>query len=182
MQELQLIQQIKEGNKNAFEELYYMFKDVVYNTAICYLQSAEDAEELTQDVFLTIFQKAYTFKGNSTVSTWIYKITINKSLNYKDKNNRRPSNNFLIKDDLRIDFRHPGIILENQEKGAYLFSAINSLIDSQKTAFILIYMEGLSQQEVALIMEITEKSVESLLQRAKVNLRKKLLLIYPEGK
>jgi len=146
-----------------------------------YVQNVEDAEEVTQDVFLSIYNKAHTFQGNSKVSTWIYKITVNRALNQIEKTNRKSKPYLQLDDNHRIDFKHPGVLLENQEKAAYLFSAINSLAESQKTAFILIYIEGLPQQEVALIMDNTVKSVESLLQRAKVNLRKKIILMYPEG-
>lgn len=158
-----------------------MFKDKVYNTAISYLQNVEEAEEITQDVFLTIYSKASTFQGKSKVSTWIYRITINKSLNLIEKKNRRPKSDKEIQDFHKIDFQHPGILLENQEKAKYLFSVIDTLVENQKTAFILSYVEGLPRQEVADIMETTLKSVESLLQRAKTNLKKKLISIYPEG-
>ena len=161
--------------------MYILYKNKVYNTAIGYLQNVEDAEEITQDVFLTIFQKADTFMGNAKVSTWIYRITINKSINQIEKKKRRPSSDSELKDFHKIEFNHPGGILENQEKMKYLFAAINTLAEKQKTSFILSYVEGLPRQEVADIMKTTLKSVESLLQRAKINLRKKLISVYPEG-
>lgn len=153
----------------------------MYNTALGYLQNVEEAEEITQDVFISIFNKAHTFKGKSKVSTWIYRITVNKSLNQIEKRNRRPKSDKEIQDYHRVNFQHPGVLLENQEKSQYLFSVIDTLIEKQKTAFILSYVEGLPRQEVADIMETSLKSVESLLQRAKTNLRKKLISIYPEG-
>lgn len=179
--EHQLIEQIAEGNKNAFQDLYFLYKDKVYNTSIGYLQNAEDAEEVTQDVFLSIYKKAYAFKGNAKVSTWIYRITVNKALSKIDKNKRKPYSNTEVKDHHRVDFKHPGVALEQQEKAAHLFMAINTLIDSQKTAFILTYVEGLPQKQVANIMENSVKAVESLLQRAKTNLKNKLINVYPEG-
>lgn len=182
MNENQLVAQISEGNKIAFEKLYGLFKDKVYNTAISYLQNSEDAEEVTQDVFLSIFINAITFKGNSKASTWIYRITVNKALNRLDKRNRKPNFSIDLEDHFNIDFKHPGILLENQENASYLFKAIDTLIESQKTAFILTYIEGLPQQDVALIMDNTVKAVESLLQRAKANLKKELIEHYPEGK
>lgn len=182
MKEKYLIEQISKGDKKAFEELYILLKDKVYNTAISYLQNVEDAEEVTQDVFLSIFYKANTFNGSSKVSTWVYRMTINRSLDQINKSKRRPNSNDALKDIHLIDFKHPGILLENQEKASYLFTAINELVENQKTAFILTYVEDLPQQEVALIMENSVKSIESLLQRAKTNLRKKIISMYPEGK
>lgn len=154
---------------------------MVYNTALGYLHNVEEAEEITQDVFVSIYQKASTFQENAKLSTWIYRITINKCLNALDKRKRRPNAESEVHEFHRIDFVHPGILLENQEKSKYLFAVIDALVDAQKTAFILSYIEGLPRQEVADVMEIGLKAVESLLQRAKANLRKKLINIYPEG-
>jgi RNA polymerase sigma-70 factor (ECF subfamily) len=154
----------------------------VYNTALCYLQNIEESEEITQDVFLTIFNKAASFKGNSKVSTWVYRITINKALNQIEKRNRRPICDSQLKENHRVDFEHPGVLLEQKEKSKYLFAVIDTLAETQKTAFILSYVENLPRQEVANIMKTSLKSVESLLQRAKTNLKKKLICIYPEGK
>lgn len=179
--EHELVQQIAVGNRVAFQNLYVLYKDKVYNTAIGYLQNAEDAEEVAQDVFVSLFKNANSFKGNAKVGTWIYKITVNKALTQISKNKRKPTNDEALKDHHQIDFKHPGIALEQQEKAAYLFRAIHTLIDSQKTAFILSYVEALPQQEVANIMEISVKAVESLLQRAKSNLKQKLIHLYPEG-
>jgi RNA polymerase sigma-70 factor (ECF subfamily) len=75
-------------------------------------------------------------------------------------------------------FEHPGILLENKEKSKVLFAAINLLSENQKTAFILFHIEELSQKEIALIMDISPKAVESLIQRAKAVLRIKLEDIY----
>ena len=72
------------------------------------------------------------------------------------------------------DFEHPGILLEKKEDAKLLFLEIKTLPVSQQTAFILSLIEGLPRQEVADIMETTLKAVESLLQRAKKNLRTKL--------
>ena len=153
----------------------------MYNTALGYLQNIEEAEEITQDVFLSIFEKAHTFKGSSKVSTWIYRITINKAINLLEKRKRQPRSTQEVNEWQRVDFEHPGVLLENKEKAKYLFSVIDSLNENQKTAFVLSYVEGLPQQEVADIMNTSLKSVESLLQRAKANLKKKLISIYPEG-
>lgn len=153
----------------------------MYNTAIGYLQNIEEAEEITQDVFLSIYKKADTFQGNSTVSTWIYRITVNKALNQLEKRKKHYLSKNKIKDFHSVDFNHPGIQLENQEKSQFLFAVINKLPENQKTVFLLSYVEGLPRKEVADIMKVTLKTVEGLLQRAKVKLRRELISIYPEG-
>ncbi len=152
----------------------------MYNTAISYVQNVEDAEEVVQDVFMSIYTKAHTFKGTAKVSTWIYRITVNKALNCINKRNRNPGKEVELQSTHRIDFEHPGVLLENKEKSKYLFAAIETLDENQKTAFILSFIEDLPRQEVADIMKTSLKSIEGLLQRAKTNMRKKLIGMYPK--
>lgn len=163
--------------------LYDLHNINIYNTAISYLQSTQDAEELTQDVFVTIFGKIGKFNQASKLSTWIYRITVNKSINYIKKRKRHTL--FSIGSLTRepSDFNHPGIQLEQKEEGKELFKQINNLAPNQKTAFILVYIELLPQQEVADIMDTSVKAVESLLQRAKAKLKANINFYQPtEGK
>ncbi len=173
---------IASGNNEAFRRLYDLFKDRVYNTCLSYLQHTEEAEEATQDVFVKIHRSAAGFKGDSSVSTWIYRLAVNQCLDLLRFRNRQKrfafiSSLFGAAGNLQHDaptFEHPGILAENRERAALLFKAIKQLPENQQTAFILKQAEGLSQKEVAEIMDITEKALESLLQRAKANLRKLL--------
>ncbi|GLB54132.1 RNA polymerase sigma factor [Neptunitalea chrysea] len=176
----QILQLIAIGDSKAFEELYNLYKDKVYNTAISYAQSVADAEEITQDVFVKVYNVAAAFKGNSSVSTWIYRITVNTSLNYIKKRDRFSFLRVAKKDTSVSDFVHPGVLLENKEDSQHLFKAMELLPDTQKTAFILSFVEELPRKEVATIMETSLKAVESLLQRAKSNLREVLEKQYPE--
>lgn len=175
----EIVHQIAQGNKEAFYSLYTLYSAKVYNTAISYTQNANDAEEITQDVFVSIHKYASGFKGASSVSTWIYRITVNTSLNFLKKRNK--SNFFsLTKEDIRTpDFEHPGVLLEKKEHSEILFKMLETLPETQKTAFILSYIEDLPRKEVADIMETSVKAVESLLQRAKASLREKLENLYP---
>lgn len=170
---------VAEGKQGAFRELYQLFSDKVYNTAISYSRNEQDAEEITQDVFASIFKNATKFKGDSEVGTWIYRITINASLNFIKKRNRLSFLNFENKTIEKPDFEHPGALIEKKEHSAFLLSAIETLPKNQKTAFILSFIEDLPRQEVADIMETSLKAVESLLQRAKANLRNQLEKLYP---
>ncbi len=142
-------------------------------------QSSSDAEEITQDVFIKLYTKAHSFQNKSSVSTWIYRISVNTSLNLIDRRKRHKSVGLDKISDQRPDFNHPGVLLENKEDAKYLFDAIDTLKDSQKTAFILSFIELLPRQKVAEVMEISLKAVESLLQRAKQNLRKDLENKFP---
>ena len=149
------------------------------------MQDHGTAEDITQEVFITVFKSILSFNEKSALSTWIYRITVNKSLDHLRAKNRQKrqgifSRIFNTEEDVPDPpvFDHPGILLERKEDARYLFEAIETLPDNQKTVFILTQIEELPQKEIAEIMNLSIKAVESLLQRAKANLRKKLSSIY----
>jgi RNA polymerase sigma factor (sigma-70 family) len=159
----------------------------VFNTAIGLVQDHGIAEDISQEVFVTVFKSILSFNEKSSLSTWIYRITVNKCLDHLRAKNRQKRAGVLgllfhkdtgeaIHD--QPNFDHPGIQLERKEKARYLFGAINTLPENQKTVFVLSQVEELSQKDIADIMNLSIKAVESLLQRAKANLRKKLGPIY----
>jgi RNA polymerase sigma-70 factor (ECF subfamily) len=178
------------GQLPTFSELYETYKDKVFNTVISYLQNQEDAEEVTQDVFVEVHRSLRSFEGKSSTGTWIYRISVNKSLDFIRTKNRKKrfafiSDLFDDKGDIKhepADFNHPGVKLENKENAALLFRTINELSENQKTAFILSKVEGLSYSEISEIMELSVSSIESLLVRAKQNLQKKLLNYFSNGR
>jgi len=178
-----ILQRMLDGDTAAFRELYDLFYQRVYNTCLLYLQQVPEAEEAVQDVFLELYQSAAKFRADASLTTWIYRIAVNKCLDrlrYKQRQKRfafltsifhRDTGELLH--DMPVP-QHPGIVLEQKENTAVLYAAIRQLPDNQQTAFILKQAEGLPQKEIAQIMGVTEKAVEALLQRAKANLRQKL--------
>ncbi len=184
-----IISGLKQGDQKALESLYNLFKDKVYNTALSYVQNRQDAEEITQDVFIEVFNSIDKFKSEANISTWIYRITVNKSLDFIRYTKRKkrysiiksifnPQSGELETD--QPDFIHPGIEMELKERSAILFKAIDKLPENQKTSFILSKIEGLSYAEISEIMKTSVSSVESLLFRAKHNLKKYLNKKYDE--
>lgn len=156
---------------------------MVYNLALQYVQNIEDAEEISQDVFLSVYNSLDQFKQNAQISTWLYRITINKCLDFIKAKKRKKRFSFFtsifqdksneIKHDIS-NFDHPGVLLEHKEALAELFDMINQLPDNQKTVLILNKIEDKKIPEIAEIMQLSNKAVESLLQRAKSNLSKKI--------
>ncbi len=152
----------------------------VFNTCLNILQSREDAEDVCQDVFIEVLQSISKFKGESQLSTWIYRITITKSLEFHRKKNRKKRFGLFqsltgqgdYELNLPANFEHPGIQLENKELSKILFAAIEKLPERQKAAFLLHKTEHLSYVEIAAVLEISVPSVESLLFRAKQGLQK----------
>lgn len=159
----------------------------MYNTALGFVQNTADAEDIAQEVFIEVYRSLKGFNHQSSVSTWIYRITVNKSLDHLRKKKRARRSGFLTSifnredGELNADkahFDHPGILMENKDKARILFAAIELLPENQKTAFILFHVEELSQKEIAGIMDSSPKAVESLVRRAKETLRGKLEKLY----
>ena len=179
MNESELVALLKIKDRQAFKELVETWQDMVYNTSIGFLQNEEDAEDISQEVFIKVYQSIYSFKGQSKLSTWIYRITVSKCLDHLRKKKRKKRFAFMQglygNDDTLAtdppDFIHPGVKTESKEKSIALFKAIDKLPENQKTAFVLNKVEELSYREISEIMDSSESAVDSLLQRAKKNLQ-----------
>ncbi len=183
-----LITKLKQGDQSGFSTVMDLYQDMVYNTAISIVQNADDADDITQEVFLQVYLSIKDFKGESKLSTWLYRITISKALDHEKKKKRKKrfglvQSIFSIEDsdrDHAVEFNHPGVQLEKKEKAAELFRALKQLPEKQRVAFTLHKIEGQSYQEVAEIMNTSLYAVESLMGRAKVNLKKRLSQYYEE--
>lgn len=167
--------------------LIQQYKDKVYNTVLGIMQQPEDSEDVTQEVFISIYQNITQFRGDSRLSTWIYRIAVTKSLGaLRKQKHTKGKMEGLERQDSRqkgsanATFYHPGIQLENKENAAVLFKALNLLPDNQKSAFILHKLEGLSYNEIAEVMNTTVSSIESLMFRARKNLQKLLANYYEQ--
>lgn len=186
MTEKELIDLLKQKDREAFKTIVEQWKDMVYNTALGILQNEEDAEDIAQEVFIQVFESIKDFKEESKFSTWIYRITVTKSLDYIRKKKRKKRFAWVqglygANGDEMIDapdFMHPGIKMENKEDAAILFKAIEKLPEKQKAAFVLNKVENLSYAEIAQIMGTSTLAVDSLFQRSKKNLRKDLSGFY----
>jgi len=161
-----------------FDEIYFEYQKMVFNLVLQYVQNKEDADEITQDVFVKVYNNLSSFKNQSSLKTWVYRISINQSLDFikAQKSQKRSflSNIFSLNDEKikfePTNFNHPGIELEQKEAYQKIFDAINQLSDNQKTVIILLKIEDKTQAETAEIMNLNIKALESLFQRAKKNL------------
>ncbi|MGZ3931950.1 MAG: RNA polymerase sigma factor [Bacteroidia bacterium] len=172
-----------------FKEVYDAHHRKVFNISLNIVQNSEDAEEITQDVFVEAFRSLSTFEARSSLGTWLYRIAVNKSLDLLRARKRKKRFAFITRlfhpesgEALHeaSHFDHPGAELEKKERTRILFEALEGLPEHQKTAFVLSQIEHFPQKETARIMGLSEKAVESLIQRAKANLRKKLGKLYHE--
>lgn len=175
MTDSELIEKINSGNTQAFKELIEKYQGVVFRTAMGFVHSKADADDLTQEVFIRVFESLHSFKGKAEFSTWLYRITANCSINFIKRNSK---NRLLLSLENIFNYysneKTPLEQLEAAERDRLIKVAIDRLPTSQRTAFVLSRYEELPQKEVAHIMNKSEGAVEQLLQRAKGNLQKKL--------
>jgi RNA polymerase sigma-70 factor (ECF subfamily) len=172
----------------AFRAFITEHQDKVFNLVLNKVQQAEDAEEITQDVFIDVFRKPEAFRGESSVSTWLYRIAVNKCIDHlrrqKSRGRWKLTRLFSPAGETTEpkEFLHPGILSENREKAAFLFKAMKQLPDKQHTAWVLNEMENMSYKDISEVMNLSLSSVESLLFRARQNLKKILSGMYPGDK
>lgn len=161
-------------------ELIDTYGGLVYNLCLNYLRDTHDAEEAAQDVFVKVYQKIASFQRHSSLKTWIYRITVNHCLDVVKARRRQKRFGWVTgwfdggeQPHEIVDFIHPGIQLEHREALDRLMNCIDTLPGQQKAALLLRYLDDLPQREIADTLQVSEKAVESLLQRGKANLEKK---------
>ena len=188
MTDIEVISMILHGNRDKFRMIADKYQSMVFRTCMGFLHEKDDADDLTQEVFIQIYQSLSSFKGDSAFSTWIYRIAVNASLNSVRKNSRAPILNRIDSffhtgkgKEISIpayDSEDPERILIKMEKTKWIQDALDSLTENQRTAIVLSKYDDLSQKEISEIMQLSEGAVESLIQRAKANLKIKLSSAY----
>jgi RNA polymerase sigma-70 factor (ECF subfamily) len=162
----------------SFSDIFEAHKDAVFRLALRYVNSAEDAEDIAQEVFVSVYFGLENFDQRSKVSTWIYRITVNKCLDHLKARKRKKrwgrvislfgsADEEQIAGDSAISADSDMLERELDDR---VMQAIAGLPDNQQTAIVLARLEGRPQAEVAEIMGLSVKAVESLLQRAKKTL------------
>jgi RNA polymerase sigma-70 factor (ECF subfamily) len=192
MTDSEIIRLILQGEPEKFRLLVEKHQSMVFRTCMGFLHNRDDADDLTQDIFLQVYQSLHSFKGEASFSTWLYRITLNASLNKVRKNSRHPilhriDSIFNSTNEKEAfipvsDAENPETILIREEHSKWVHNALDSLPENQRTAIVLSKYDELSQKEIAEIMKTTEGAVEALIQRAKANLRIKLSSSYKKNR
>jgi len=189
MTDKELISGIINRDHTTIQYLVSTYHKKVIKTAYYFLHDMNDAEDLAQDVCIEILESAAHFKGNSSLNTWIYRIAVNKSLNFIRKNKRKQLFSQLesifrkTDETTSLENIEPAIVdtqVDDAERRMILEKTISSLPENQRTAFILSKYDDMAYKEIAEIMNVSLASVEQLLHRAKMNLQKKLVVHFSE--
>lgn len=146
----------------------------IYATIYSIVLNKEDTEELVQDVIFTALDNISNFENKSSLKTWVFRIAVNKSkdfLKFKSRKKRKGSVISIHAHNVNITSSiDPYAVMENKEKMSHLMGCINKLPENQKMALILSKIDAKTLNEIADILNISYKAVESLLGRAKKNL------------
>ncbi len=180
--DLDLVKEVRKGNQDSFEELLGRYNTKVYSLATRLTRNPEDAEEVLQDVFITVHRKIDSFEGKSSFSSWLYRVTANAA--FMKLRKRRQHQSVSLEDLLG----QPQIVSalrtsENtyvdaqsirNEMLTALELAISKLPDEYRPVFILRDVDGLTSKEVGKILDLTVPAVKSRLHRSRLMLRRRL--------
>ncbi|MCE1190105.1 MAG: RNA polymerase sigma factor [Ignavibacteria bacterium] len=181
--EQELIEKLRSGDREAFTHLINEYQVMVRSITSKFAFAKEDAEDIAQTVFIEVFKGIHGFKGKSKLSTWIYQIAVSRCIDFQRSAARKKriirikeylSGKVVMPNALRDYKNNPEAVYSEDEKRRILYAAIDRLPENQRAAFLLTKVEGLSYQEVAETLHSTVPAVESLLHRAKQNLRQQL--------
>ena len=172
-----------ENQQIDFESIVKHNQEKVRNICFRYVNNVDDADDIAQEVFVQVYESLSHFREEAELSTWIYRIAVNKSLDFIRSNSRKKrfaqlTSLFKSGEDEQIveipSYKTPENELENKERKEVLDWALNNLPENQKSAMVLSKYEGFSNKEIAKIMDLSVSAVEALMHRAKKNLQNDL--------
>ncbi|EYE89211.1 DNA-directed RNA polymerase subunit sigma [Fervidicella metallireducens AeB] len=173
MEEMELIERCKNKDLLAFEKLFSIYENKIYNLSYYTLKNKEDARDVTQDVCLKIYKSIEKFQGNSKISTWIYRITYNTCIDYLKKKKAEISFEEASKFEIDNEYRVESIVEKNEIKNI-IKKCILRLSNDHRTIIILRDINGLSYQEISEILGLEIGTVKSRINRAREALKNEL--------
>ncbi len=183
--ELRLAEQVCEGDRDAFREIVDDNKKKIFYLAFDLTGSQQDAEDLSQDVFLKAFRSMHTFKGEASISTWLYRITLNAFMDLKRKKsfevekNQQPLDEQLSTNrgsvfDENSAAGNPENYAESRQMQMHIEQALERLSPRERSVFVMRHYQGMPGKEVGVLLGISDGTVKSLLSRAIKKLQKML--------
>lgn len=172
-----LLQQASQGDIQVFEEIYKYASSFVYSVALRTVRNREDAQEITQEVFLKVFKSLKDFKFQSSFKTWVYRITVNTALNVIKKAGHDLNRQVEYNENMIIENARPGntieSIIETQDKEKKVHDLLAALTPEYRVCIVLREIQGLSYEEIAQTLKVNINTVRSRLKRAREILLKR---------
>ncbi len=176
----EFVERIMAQDPDVFTDIVRTFKKQVYMLALDLSRDHDDAEDITQDVFIRVYKALEKFRGDSKLSTWLYRITVNtfinrtRTLSYEASKTGKQYDDEVVNDGASYSISNPEHVLSQRVIDEHLQSALNELSASQRMVFILRHYHDLPLKEIAEQLGNSEGTVKVLLFRAIHNLQKKL--------
>jgi RNA polymerase sigma-70 factor, ECF subfamily len=186
--DVELIEEFKAGNQKSFEELIQRYSTKAFSLASRLTRNQEDAEEVLQDVFVTVYRKIGSFQGKSTFSSWLYRVTVNAAFM---KLRKKKQDQSVPMEDVLPQLQNTPLIrasenlegdraTQRSEVVQALELAIGKLPEEYRPVFILRDVDGLTSREVGKILNLSVPAVKSRLHRSRLMIRKRLTQFYKE--
>ncbi|WP_019948602.1 RNA polymerase sigma factor [Hymenobacter aerophilus] len=177
--DVELVAQLQAGSEAAFRTLVERYQNRVYRTVLALLGSPEEAEDVAQEVFVEVYQTIDRFRGEATLTTWLYRLATSHALKHRRRARTRKRFAYLTSlfglDNQVLHepahHEHPQAELEGRQQVEILRARIARLPDQQQVAFTLRHEQELSYEEIAAVLHTSVPAVESLLFRARKTLR-----------
>ena len=180
-----LVKDFQAGNLDAYDKIVELYQKRIYALSFNLMRNQMDAQDVAQEVLLTLFKKIHTFQGKSAFSSWVYRITLNSSYMKLRSKKKEPK---ISIDELLPSFNSTGFqqkkiqdwsentesLLFTNETRQIINKAVGLLPEKEKVVFLLRDVEGLSTEKVSEVLDLTIPAVKSRLHRARLFLRKKL--------
>jgi RNA polymerase sigma-70 factor (ECF subfamily) len=176
MTDEEIVARVRGGETRLFEELVHRHQDAVYGSALRTVGDPAEAEDIAQEVFLRLYRGLEKLRGEAKLSTWLYRVTYNLCIDWLRSSRRRRRGSVPIDEahevaDARVDVQAE--LLDEEERGRIRL-AIDDLPDHYRLPVLLLYYEKLSYEEIAAVMEVPVKTVETRLYRARKIMRRLL--------
>jgi len=165
----EFVRKASKGDVESFEKIYRAYTDYVYNVAFRIVQNREDAQEVTQEVFISVYRNIKNFRFQAKLKTWIHRITVNKAINCTKKESKVKNKT--------VDYMDASIAdnslnpldekSEREDKEGMINKLLEALTPEQRACIVLRNIEGLSYKEIAQVLNIGINAVRSRLKRAR---------------
>ncbi|MDD4834961.1 MAG: sigma-70 family RNA polymerase sigma factor [Lutispora sp.] len=182
MRDEELIELILNGKTELFSELINRYQNKVYSTAYSYTRDYEEAKDLTQEIFIKIYNNLNSFQNKSQFSTYLYRVAVNRCIDWTRKKRPKTISILLCQDDEKADIydfvadyeSNPEEILLRQENSDLIRQEVNKLPEVYSTVMIMYYLQDFSPQEISDILKVPRKTIDTRLFRARNLIKKKL--------
>lgn len=169
--DIALVRACQQGDMRAFEQLFRLCRDPVFRLAYRFTGNRDDAEDLTQDIFVKVFEHIGSFRCESSFATWLYRLAVNTCLNFK--RDAKPAESLGVADELE-DTESPEVIWERVELQREIEAEIAALPTPLRVAFVLVVLEGMPYRDAAQILNLSIDAIRMRVSRARQILRERL--------